>query len=162
MEDWWVNPTTILSSKRVSADFVGSWCPPISGCFKFNISRAYRDHKAGCSGILRNEEGTLRALFSGPIEGSCIDFAKLVSIKATLELFLEANWSGVAGLFCEVDSHSVLNWLNVPAQHLVSIDLLVKKISNVQFCYVNRSNNRLAEGLTKDGVSRATFFKAWW
>ncbi|KAK9034583.1 hypothetical protein V6N11_050741 [Hibiscus sabdariffa] len=45
---------------------------------------------------------------------------------------------------------------------LVSIDLLVKKIANVQLCFVNSSNNRLAEGLAKDDVSRVTFFKAWW
>ncbi|KAK8975199.1 hypothetical protein V6N11_058244 [Hibiscus sabdariffa] len=142
---------------------------PTFGCFKFNVSGTYKDHKASCGRILRIEEGILRALFLGPIEGSCIYFAKLVAIKVVLELYLGANWSGVAGVIFEVDSHSVLKWLNILALRpwrwwplLVSIDLLMKNVPNAQLCYVNKISNSLAEGLAKDGVSRATFFKAWW
>ncbi|KAL4273856.1 hypothetical protein GQ457_13G008970 [Hibiscus cannabinus] len=104
MEVWWVNPTSILGSSEASVGHVGSWCPPFSGCLKFNVSGAYRDNKAGCGRILKNKYGILRALFSGPNKGTSLDSAKLVAIKVTLELFLEANWSGVAGLVIEVDS----------------------------------------------------------
>ncbi|KAK8518329.1 hypothetical protein V6N12_017480 [Hibiscus sabdariffa] len=55
MEDGWVNPISILGSKRGSVDLVGLWCPPSSRCLKFNVSGVYRKNKAGCGGILRNE-----------------------------------------------------------------------------------------------------------
>ncbi|KAK8480757.1 hypothetical protein V6N11_009821 [Hibiscus sabdariffa] len=80
--------------------------PPVLLNLKFNVSEVTKENKAGCGGILRIEEDTLRALCSGPIEGIGMNFAKLVAIKPVLELFLEANWYHVAGLTIEVDSQS--------------------------------------------------------
>ncbi|KAL4323374.1 hypothetical protein GQ457_11G024740 [Hibiscus cannabinus] len=73
------------------------WSPPMAEILKLNVDMAAEENKAGCRGILRNEEGILRALFSGPIEGNGVDFAELMAIKASLELFFEPKWIDKVG-----------------------------------------------------------------
>ncbi|KAL4284097.1 hypothetical protein GQ457_16G022540 [Hibiscus cannabinus] len=125
--------------------------------------------KVGCGGILRDDSGLIRALFSGPVDGAYINVARLLAISYALDLFCEINWDGLFGLLVELESQVVLNWITKPNlrpwkwwHKLVSIDLLVKRAGLVEFKVVHRQSNALAFGLASDGASRDSFFKAWW
>ncbi|KAL4354799.1 hypothetical protein GQ457_06G023210 [Hibiscus cannabinus] len=104
-----------LNSVVFTNSVTAAWSPPLTGFLKFNVDGAAKESKAGCGGILRNDTGILRALFSGPLEGHGVDFAELMAIRAALELFIEAGWMGKAGLIIESDSRVVLNWIKVPS-----------------------------------------------
>ncbi|KAK9024655.1 hypothetical protein V6N11_004813 [Hibiscus sabdariffa] len=167
MEGWWQNPISILTAiKPLSKNL---WCPSITGWLKFNIGAAVKGPKVGCGGVLRDDSGSIRALFSGPVEGADMDVARILAISYALELFCEINWGGIFGLLVELDSQVVLNWITKPNHRpwkwwhkLVSVDLLIKRAGMVEFKIVHQQCNALAFGLARDGASRDSFFKAWW
>ncbi|KAK8980855.1 hypothetical protein V6N11_047986 [Hibiscus sabdariffa] len=85
------------------------WYPPIAGWLKFNIGAAVVGHKVGCGGVLRDESGTFRALFSEPVEGANVNASRVLAIFHALELFCKTSWVGKFGLLVELDSRVVLN-----------------------------------------------------
>ncbi|KAK5838601.1 hypothetical protein PVK06_007335 [Gossypium arboreum] len=59
---WWFCPYKCLSN----SDYRG-WCFPPHGWLKFNVSSIAFEGVRGGGGVLRDEDGIVRALFSGPI-----------------------------------------------------------------------------------------------
>ncbi|KAK9019234.1 hypothetical protein V6N11_053760 [Hibiscus sabdariffa] len=58
----------------------------------------------GCGGVLRISDGTLRALFFGPLHCSGYNFAELLAMKLAVDVFIEAGWVGVMELVLEYNS----------------------------------------------------------
>ncbi|XVF30079.1 hypothetical protein REPUB_Repub16aG0026000 [Reevesia pubescens] len=85
------------------------------------------------------------------------------------EVFLEANLSFIGKLLIESDSFNAVNWCSSPTQRpwklwelFHKIDALVSKIGEVAFLNIYREANGFANLLTKEGLRRSCFFKAWW
>ncbi|MBA0760572.1 hypothetical protein Gotri_023306 [Gossypium trilobum] len=84
--------------------------PPPIGWAKFNVTGVAKEDKAGCGGVLRDEEGVARSLFSGPIDvvasettenlligiDRCIN--QLVSIHFTLVYRQGSIYAGVGSV----------------------------------------------------------------
>ncbi|KAK8636133.1 hypothetical protein V6N13_004842 [Hibiscus sabdariffa] len=62
---------------------------------KFNVDVVAKEGIAGRRGILRTEEGVLRAIFLGPMERLGNDFTELIAIKTVLYVFNQAKWTDV-------------------------------------------------------------------
>ncbi|MBA0624330.1 hypothetical protein Godav_009708 [Gossypium davidsonii] len=66
-----------------------SWRFPPRGWLKFNVCGVVFEAKAGGEGVLRDEDGVARALFSGPSEAKDAKLAELNSTGVALELYEE-------------------------------------------------------------------------
>ncbi|KAL4283477.1 hypothetical protein GQ457_16G023950 [Hibiscus cannabinus] len=73
--------------------------------------------------------------YLGSVENEGAVFAKLVAVKTSLEVFLEANWTGKEILIVQ---------------------------SNSQFQLVSSDMISMADSLVKLGIQRSETFKAWW
>ncbi|MBA0706749.1 hypothetical protein Golax_018840 [Gossypium laxum] len=70
----------VLRKNKVN-EAVIHWAPPPIGWSKFNVTGVAKEDKAGCSGMLRDEEGVGRSLFSGPIDAVVSETTEACVIK---------------------------------------------------------------------------------
>ncbi|MBA0775907.1 hypothetical protein Gotri_010992 [Gossypium trilobum] len=89
-----------------------SWRFPPRGWLKFNVCGVVFEAKAGGGGVLRDEDGVARALFSGPSEAKDAKLAELKSIGVALELYEGMGWATCCPLLIEVGSNVVFKWLS--------------------------------------------------
>ncbi|KAE8726444.1 hypothetical protein F3Y22_tig00006886pilonHSYRG00006 [Hibiscus syriacus] len=108
---WWACPGFCVDSCEEKRRQKLIWQPPGLGKMKFNVDGSANKEAAGCGGVLRNSEGHVVAMFFGPVSLVNVDFAELVAIKFTLELFCGSKWLRNVVLIIESDSAVVLNWL---------------------------------------------------
>ncbi|KAK5841694.1 hypothetical protein PVK06_004016 [Gossypium arboreum] len=104
---WWFCPNKCCVSK---SDPRG-WCFPPHGWLKFNVSGIAFEGTRGGGGVMRNEEGIVRALFSGPIDAGDSESAVLGAIITALDIFIEIGWKGSAYLIIELGSREVFSWI---------------------------------------------------
>ncbi|KAL4298355.1 hypothetical protein GQ457_12G021530 [Hibiscus cannabinus] len=126
-------------------------------------------HPESDDGVLRDADGVISIMFSGPLPPLGSEFAELGAILKALELFRAANLVGRVPLIVESDAKVILNWLSEPLQRpwrwwkiFRDIDALVTQIGNIQFQHICREKNVLADYLAKAGLQRIQFFEAWW
>ncbi|KAL4384698.1 hypothetical protein GQ457_15G025740 [Hibiscus cannabinus] len=157
---WWDDPIASLGPSN--SELLQDWIPPESGCMKFNVDGSFNTVAAGCGGVLRSSNGDMRAIFSGPVEYFGSDFAELMAVKTALSIFLEAGWMGKVHLIIESDSQVVLNWISNPLLRpwkwwcfFDEIENLVRKLGSVNFSYIPRNRNNLADHLAKAGIGRS-------
>ncbi|OMP08988.1 hypothetical protein COLO4_05921 [Corchorus olitorius] len=89
------------------------WYPPPTNCLKFNVdgsAKASTGH-AGCSGVLRDENGDMRAIFTAPLGTLNSNGAELMAIKMALEVFIKAGWKGKYSFIVESDSTMAVKWV---------------------------------------------------
>ncbi|MBA0659923.1 hypothetical protein Goklo_012001 [Gossypium klotzschianum] len=89
-----------------------SWRFPPRGWLKFNVCGVVFEAKAGGEGVLRDEDGVARALFSGPSEAKDAKLAELNSTGVALELYEGMGWATCCPLLIEVGSNVVFKWLS--------------------------------------------------
>ncbi|KAH1057927.1 hypothetical protein J1N35_035992 [Gossypium stocksii] len=64
-----------------------------------------------CGGVLRDEEGTVRALFLRPCDAIDADSAELGAIITALDVIIEIGWRGSGLIIVEIGSLVAYNWL---------------------------------------------------
>ncbi|KAL4279990.1 hypothetical protein GQ457_03G005390 [Hibiscus cannabinus] len=142
-----------------------------SDAVKFNVDRASKDELAGCGGVLRCEDGVLRVIFFGLVIGKGTNFVELSAVKIALEVFIEANWKGIAVLLVELYSSLIVSWMNDVSLRpwcwcwwsvLLEIDKLYEPFVMYSVCLVSRHNNIFTGCLARDGVHRLSLFNVWW
>ncbi|KAL4377715.1 hypothetical protein GQ457_02G032010 [Hibiscus cannabinus] len=124
-------------SKIGSAETV--WSPPSRGFVKFNVDGSAKSDVAGCLGVMRTRSGVVTTMFVGPLPSFGSDYAEVMAINTAVEIFINANWIGKAGLIVESGSKVELNWILKPSKKSCSwwpmfldIDGMVKRIEHVQ------------------------------
>ncbi|KAE8726307.1 hypothetical protein F3Y22_tig00007099pilonHSYRG00013 [Hibiscus syriacus] len=135
---WWKNPLECLDSNLPQVD----WAPPSARNLKFSMDGAFKNSVAGCGGVLRDDRGFIKAIFSGPVEAGSPEMAELAVIRMELELFVETGWHSHWSLIIESDSKVVLNWVNSVVSRpwrgwdcLEEIDVLRRKLAHLSFVY---------------------------
>ncbi|KAK8667971.1 hypothetical protein V6N13_105443 [Hibiscus sabdariffa] len=125
--------------------------------------------RAGCGGVLSNEVGTIRAIFSGPTEVKGREFSVLIALKVALVSFLLSAWHGKVALVVGTDSNLVQKWVNDFSlcswcwwPLLLEIKKLLRDVGRVQICYFPKLESGIAGALAVDGMYRTNMFKAWW
>lgn len=88
------------------------WRPPPQGWLKFNVDGVVYEDVVRGGGVLRDEDGVVRAIFTGPSEEKDADMAEVGAIKVALDLFSGMGWPINCPLLVEVGSNLVLNWLS--------------------------------------------------
>ncbi|KAA3454316.1 putative purine permease 11 [Gossypium australe] len=99
---------TMLFHSKMRAMMWGlemSWRFPPRGWLKFNVCGVVFENKAGGGGVLRDEDGVARALFSGPSEAKDSELAELKLIGVALELYEGMGWATCCPLLIEVGSN---------------------------------------------------------
>ncbi|TYJ12145.1 hypothetical protein E1A91_A11G328900v1 [Gossypium mustelinum] len=141
---WWLCPYKCCLSKSDP----GGWCFPPHGWFKFNVSGIVFEGVRGGGGVLRGEDGIVRALFSGPID---------------------ASDAGTGSLIIEIGSREVLSWILEKTRrrwsHKVIFAELERRWSRVgklSFSAAVANGNEMADSLAIAGANRTSMFKAWW
>ncbi|KAK5835102.1 hypothetical protein PVK06_010788 [Gossypium arboreum] len=95
---------------RFQSCYMGWHCPP-HGWLNFNISWMTIGEAMGYGGVLRDEEGNVRALFSGPCDAIDVDSSELRAIITTLDVIIEIRWRGTGLIIFEIGSLVAYNWL---------------------------------------------------
>ncbi|KAG8473851.1 hypothetical protein CXB51_036041 [Gossypium anomalum] len=108
---WWICPVRSWSGGKKFGSGGNFWCPPYFGGVKFNVSGVESEGVAGCGGVLRNSEGVVRAVFSGPCAARESSAAEVGTVCLALEVFLEMGWKGSCSKSIEVGSSDVFCWL---------------------------------------------------
>ncbi|KAL4348781.1 hypothetical protein GQ457_17G018770 [Hibiscus cannabinus] len=81
---WWVNQVDCC--KRFS-----TCLSSLSSLVRFSIDGVFLKNSAGCGGVLKNQNGKIKAIFSGPVNCVGLDFSRLSAIKSAMEIFIEAD-----------------------------------------------------------------------
>lgn len=81
------------------------------GCLKFNVCGEKSEGITGLGGVLRDEEGLARALFSGPSDADNAEFVEAAAIIAALDVFDRMGWAASYPILVDVGSSLVLKWL---------------------------------------------------
>lgn len=81
-------------------------------------------------GVLRDNEGTARALFSGSSDAKYADFTEVGAIKVALDLVESMGWTFRCPILVKVGSILVLNWLSIVELSPRKLQLLFVDIDN--------------------------------
>ncbi|XP_040966952.1 proton pump-interactor BIP131-like [Gossypium hirsutum] len=91
-------------SKFDSKPVTLGWRYPPHGWLKFNVSGMATKEAMGCGGVLRDKEGNVRALFSGPCDAINADSTELGAIITSLYVIIEIGWRGTGLIIVEIGS----------------------------------------------------------
>ncbi|KAK8628732.1 hypothetical protein V6N13_009315 [Hibiscus sabdariffa] len=143
------------SSRRTSRSFLCSW----------DRQRA----RASCGGVLIFRGGSIRALFSGPVNGDCRIYAGIAATREAVNLIIIVGWSGKSKFVLVFDSLTLSNWFAFPLQRpwkffnsLAEFDALSIKCKKLKYTYVPKEENGMSVHLAMDGLPRLNCFSAWW
>nr|KJB12850.1 hypothetical protein B456_002G039400 [Gossypium raimondii] len=120
---------------------------PPRGWLKFNVCGVVFEDKAGGGGVLRDENGVARALFSSPSEAKGM------------------GWVTCCPLLIEVGSNVVFKWLSEIESRPGKLYYFFAKIerrSYLSFEKAEHMGNEMTFALAIAGVKRLDMFKAWW
>ncbi|KAJ7960539.1 Ribonuclease H protein [Quillaja saponaria] len=146
------------------------WEPPEFGWLKLNVDGLTlgKPGPARIGGVLRDQEGNVKAMFSNSIGIADSNSAKLKAICGARNL-VASNVIGMdMKVIVESDSTIATNWVkNVGSrpwkydQLFTRIEKGIGKIKRVKFKHVGRSANNMENSLAKLGVARKDPFSAW-
>ncbi|EOY01609.1 Uncharacterized protein TCM_011459 [Theobroma cacao] len=155
---------TILT-KREKVKVQVQWKIPPNGWVKFNIDGAAKGCPGplGIGGVLRNEKGIVKMLFSKTGGWGDANLTKMLAIREALILFMAADWCHPFDFFIETDFINAITWVLKPLSSpwslrnlMLKIKALLSKIPRWQIIHTSRFGNELADSLAKLGVERAT------
>ncbi|XVF18710.1 hypothetical protein REPUB_Repub11eG0046200 [Reevesia pubescens] len=107
---WWSNPSLCSSTSSfvASAFAIKNLVshPPHPGFLKFNIDGSSKGNLSllGCEGVLRNETGSICAIFFCPIGSTDASSSELLALFHALDLFSKSAWKNKVPLIVEIDS----------------------------------------------------------
>ncbi|KAG4148361.1 hypothetical protein ERO13_D05G282050v2 [Gossypium hirsutum] len=154
---WWLSPSKCkfdsLNSKLVTL----SWHYPPHGWLKFNVSGMATEEATGCGGVLRGEEGTVRALFSGPCDAIDAYSVELGAIITALDVIVEIGWRGSSLIIVEIGSQRP--W----SQQTTFTDMERRQacVGEVVFSKAEQHGNEMVDTLTTTSINCRVMFKAW-
>ncbi|KAK5773308.1 hypothetical protein PVK06_049614 [Gossypium arboreum] len=118
---------------------------------------------------MKDEEGIVRALFSGPSDACDAESAELGAIITAMDVFTDIGWKGSCSLIVEMGSKVVYNWIleksRIPwSQQTYFADFDRKRACprKLSFSLAEVGGNEIADALVSAGMSRPYMFKAWW
>ncbi|KAL4368431.1 hypothetical protein GQ457_05G036100 [Hibiscus cannabinus] len=132
------------------------WCCPLDCSFPVAAGAG------GCGGVLRDGDGHIIALFSGPLGILDSNVAEIRAIAAALDILVEGKWEGLSSFVIESDSAVALSWILHKERRPWRLDRWFRDIDGaclmlpcVCFNHVLREANALADVLAKGGVDRS-------
>ncbi|KAL4273323.1 hypothetical protein GQ457_13G010640 [Hibiscus cannabinus] len=129
---WWTDPCSFsLSKGLVHLGFIQAEEP----LGHFFVHGTAEETRASCGGVIYRG-GTIRALFSGPVNGDCRIYAGIATAR-------------------EARPWKFFN-------SLVEFDALSIKCKKLEYTYVPKEENGMAVHLAIDGLTRLNCFSAWW
>ncbi|KAK8582698.1 hypothetical protein V6N13_069470 [Hibiscus sabdariffa] len=137
-------------------------------CPVFRVCGVKLGDKAACGGALILKDGTIRAMFSGPV--TCMEWfgSDITAIIMALNVLKLAGWDKTREVAVESENKILLNWLaNSLQRHwglsklLAEVDVLACDLS-IQFRHILNDQNELATYLARDGLTQVECFQAWW
>ncbi|KAK5795505.1 hypothetical protein PVK06_036773 [Gossypium arboreum] len=162
---WWFCPYKCNFPNSVSR----GWCYPPHGWLKFNVSGIASEVALGGGGVLRDDEGIVRALFSSLNDACDIESAKLGAIITALDVFIKIGWKGLGLLIVEIDSKVVYNWISDKTRRpwsqqatFADLEMRIVCVGELSFSLAELNGNEMADTLATVGMSRPCMFKAWW
>ncbi|RYR24105.1 hypothetical protein Ahy_B02g057597 isoform A [Arachis hypogaea] len=141
------------------------WNPPPQGWITLNTDGSRQNNKAGCGGILRNEDGKWVGGFSYYI-GDCTAYrAELWGIDQGLKI----AWTlGLKNIIVECDSKAVIATLNSNKNLANHPNALIRNIHNwrekewnIYFVNIYREGNRCADCLARKSLSLELGLHFW-
>lgn len=141
------------------------WIPPPHDFVKLNFdgSSLGNPGPSGIGGVIRDEQGNLLAMYSGPVG---VGDSLRAEILAALEGVQRIKDMHINKLIIEGDSEVVVNWLKKDSLRLWNYSNEKRKFKwltkdmEIQYKWVKRSVNSLADGLARQGVNRHSIFWA--
>ncbi|TYH25372.1 hypothetical protein ES288_A03G162700v1 [Gossypium darwinii] len=165
---WLIAIAAFYWSIWLASNEMVKWCYPPHGWLKFIVSGiAFEGAMDG--GVMRDEEGIVRALFSGPNDACDAETAELGAIITALDVFIDIDWKGSGSLIIETDLSVAYNWILEKSRRLWSHQVLfadlerrIACVGKLSFSIAEVNGNEMVESLAPAGMSRPSMFKAWW
>ncbi|MBA0607998.1 hypothetical protein Godav_020250, partial [Gossypium davidsonii] len=165
---WWIYPNRCRIDSIKSKPAALIWHPPLHGCLKFNVCGIANEDRAGCGGVLRDNEGVARALFSGSVTANDTNLAEIGAVMVALDVFLAMEWKLNDSLFIKLGSLVVFYWCANKSMRpwslqatFTDIERDIEKVRNVVFSTEEKNGNEMASSLAVVGINREEMFKAW-
>lgn len=146
------------------------WCPPESNQIKWNVDASMNPQtlNAAIGGVLRNEKGEFKCLFSSPIPFMEINSAEILAIHHAIKISLASDITKNHQIILESDSANAVLWCNSAnggpwnmSHHLNFIRNAIKKDLSIKIVHKGRNANFVADNLAKQGLLRDEEFIAW-
>ncbi|KAK5837513.1 hypothetical protein PVK06_013323 [Gossypium arboreum] len=137
-------------------------------CGLSNSGGAALEGESGVGGVMRDEEGIVRALFSGPSVACDMESAELEAIIIAMDVFNDIGWKASCSLIIEMGSRKVFNWILEKSsrpwsQYSVFAEIDRRRAcGKLTFSFAEEGGNEMANALASTGMSRPCLFKAWW
>ncbi|XVF23464.1 hypothetical protein REPUB_Repub13aG0041100 [Reevesia pubescens] len=140
-----------------------NWIAPPSGVLKFNVDgSAYeKPGPAGIGGVLQDEAGAVKLIFSKSIGIADSNVVELLAVKEAFLVFVASKWGRTHGLMIESDSLNAVKWINYPdltpwklKNYVAFIEAWKQDLVSWQISHINMECNEIADGLAKAGVNR--------
>ncbi|XVF82519.1 hypothetical protein PTKIN_Ptkin16aG0055800 [Pterospermum kingtungense] len=158
------NPQLItVKTPSVKGPRSALWATPSQGCMKFIVDGAAKGKPgpAGIGGVLRDDKGMVKLVFSKPVGVMDSNLAELLAAREAFIIYSDSQWAQSYKLLIESDSLNVVKWIKDPSSSpwrfrtIISfIENLKLKICDWSIDHVLREANSLADGLAKNGVYR--------
>ncbi|MBA0576861.1 hypothetical protein Golob_025042, partial [Gossypium lobatum] len=127
------------------------------------------EDEAGCSGVLREDKGVACLLFSWRTEYTKSKMIGIMAIKTTVDMYIGLCRKVNVPLVIKFCSSVALEWLMNRSYRpwllwklFEDINYGTNQLAQFQFKYIHRQGNGMEDALVKAGISRSSFFKAWW
>jgi ribonuclease HI len=147
---------------------VSTWAPPPTGFLKLNFDGATKGNPgvAGAGGVIRDSGGTIIRLYAGSIGNSTNNAVEFGALELGLEILRR---EGMTNTIVEGDSTLVINTVKKLqygtkvgkvqrhwrlAQSLQKIKEHLRTLNMVEFRWIRRTTNALADRLANEGVNR--------
>ncbi|KAK5840747.1 hypothetical protein PVK06_009650 [Gossypium arboreum] len=165
---WWFCPIRSWNG-AIKAGLSGRlWLPPRKGWVNFNLCGIVNEDDVGFGGVLRDEDGVARAVFSGPVVANESCAAEVGAISIALDIFTAMEWMSKSSLSIELGSKEVFRWIENKGLRLWEldpsfreIDSRLSRLGNVCFVMADKNGNDLVFTLAVAGIRRLGLYNAW-
>ncbi|XP_019054578.1 PREDICTED: uncharacterized protein LOC109115242 [Nelumbo nucifera] len=165
IEDFFRSWGTIASSASRRSVINESWSPPNDGWKKLNFDGSCLGNPdpSGIGGVIREENGNVLAVFSGPNQHGDVESSEMKAAVLGVE---KAKEMGIYRLIIGGDSKIVIKWLKKGEGIIWQLRNELRRFKQaskemvIQIRWIRRSSNSMADGLAKQGIQRQSMFWA--
>lgn len=146
------------------------WSPPPLGHVKWNVDTFVSPdlQLSAIGGVLRQDNGCFKCMFSSPIPPIEISCAEILAIFRVIKILSSDNTIKSHPIIVESDSRNVVKWCNENSGGPLNSKFQLNFIRNARCHWMNltivhkgRATNMVADSLAKQGLRREDELIAW-
>lgn len=148
---------------------VSVWSAPPIGWFKWNVDASVSPslYMSAVGGVLRDNHGHFKIIFSSPVPLIEINSAEIIAIFRATKISMRLDYLRTSQIIIESDSANAVKWCNSDEGGPWNMNFQLNFIRNARKQWLNvsiihkgRASNVVADSLAKQGLTRDAEFIA--